>query len=143
MILHEGGNEVVAVIVAAVAAQLERNVGLSARTFQQFWAKLLVQERIGITYVDQEIRKSRPVLKQGDGIMLAPSARISAEIASERLDAPRNLGGRDNRRKGGRGAKRTGIGKRYRQPAMTAHRMAQDRFAGQIVRVFQGDLVRK
>ena len=52
MILHEGGNEVVAVIVAAVAAQLERNVCLGARTFQQFRAQLLVEEWIGLTYID-------------------------------------------------------------------------------------------
>jgi hypothetical protein len=73
VISHEGGNEVVAVVIPALATQVERDIGLRACTLQQFRAKLLVQERIGVTDVDQEIRKSGPILNQGNGIVLAPS----------------------------------------------------------------------
>ena len=99
MILHEGRNEVVAVVISALASQLERDIGLRTCTLQQFRAKLLFQERIGITNVDQEIRKSGAVLNQRDGVVLAPSFLVAAKITSERLDAPWDLRGRHDRGK--------------------------------------------
>jgi hypothetical protein len=118
MILHEGGNEVVAMIVPTLAAQLERDICLRTFSFQQVRAKLLIQERIGITNVDQEIRKPRPILNQRDSIMLAPCLLVAAEIASECLDAPWDLRGCDDRRKRTGGAVARGIRKRHSQGAV-------------------------
>src|SRR5258707_1300621 len=48
MVFHEGGDEVVAVVVAGLAAQGERNFSLLAGGLQQLRAQLLFQKRIGI-----------------------------------------------------------------------------------------------
>src|SRR3954454_13660273 len=48
MIVHEGGNEVIAVIVASLGAQGEGNVRLLAGRLQQLRAQLLGEKRIGV-----------------------------------------------------------------------------------------------
>ena len=53
MIGHEGGDEVVAVVVTFLAAQGEGNVRLLAGALQQFRAKLLGEKRIGVAIVHQ------------------------------------------------------------------------------------------
>src|SRR3954447_596908 len=126
MILHEGGNEVVAMIVTRLAAQLERDICLRTCGFQQVRAKLLIQERIGVTNVDQEIRKSRPILNQRDSIMLAPCLLVAAEIASECLDAPWDLRGCDDGGEGAGGAVARGVRKRHGQGAVAAHRVPEN-----------------
>src|SRR5882724_869586 len=95
---HEGGNEEVAVVIAALQTKGERDCGLRTCAFKQFRAKLFRQERIGIADIDQKIRKSGAVLDQRDCIMLAPCFLIVAEITSQRLDTPRDLRGCYDRR---------------------------------------------
>src|SRR4029077_13837556 len=106
---HEGGNEVLAVVIAALATQIQRDTGLCTGPLQQFRAKLLLQERICIADIYQEIRKSGAVLDQRDGIMLAPRFLLVAEITSECLDAPGDLRGRDDRREGAGSAVAIGV----------------------------------
>src|ERR1700737_1701930 len=101
---HEGGNEIVAVVVALLETEGQVNSCLRTCTFQQFRAKLFRQERIGIAAVDQKIGKSGAVLDQSNRIMLAPCFSIVAEIASQRLDAPRDLRGCYDRRESAGGA---------------------------------------
>src|SRR6266404_907031 len=55
VISHEGGDKVITVIIAALETEGVRDSGFRARRLQQFWAKLLHQERICIAAVDQEI----------------------------------------------------------------------------------------
>ena len=54
MIFHEGGNEVVAVVVAGLHAQAEGDPGLRAGLTEQFGAKLFGKERIRIAEVDHD-----------------------------------------------------------------------------------------
>ena len=58
MIAHEGGDEVIAVVVTGLAAQVERDIRLLASALQQFRAKLFGQERVGVAVVDQQIGKA-------------------------------------------------------------------------------------
>src|SRR3981081_3142130 len=58
---HEGGNEVVAVVVTLLATEGERDSRVRTCTFQQFRAKLFPQKRIGIADIDQKIGKSGAV----------------------------------------------------------------------------------
>ncbi len=97
LIGHEGGNEVVAVVIPFLATEGEWDACLRTCSFQQFRAKLFPQKRIGIADIDQKIGKSGAVLDQSNRIMLAPCFSIVSEIASQRLDAPRDLRGRCNR----------------------------------------------
>src|SRR4030081_3406443 len=76
MVVHEGGDEVIAVIVTALAAQGERNVRFLAGSLQQLRAKLFGQERIGVAIVHQQIGKSGSVLDQRDRIMPAPGLLV-------------------------------------------------------------------
>src|SRR5580698_3082466 len=115
MVGHEGGNKVVAVVVAALQAEIERDTSLCACSFQQFRAKLLCQERVGIADVDEKVWKSRSVLDQRHRIMLAPRRFVVAEIAAQRLDAPRYLRGRGDRRKRAGGAVAVRMRQRDRQ----------------------------
>src|SRR6476620_273099 len=90
---HEGGNEVVAVVITLLETEGERDTCLRTCTFQQFRAKLFHQERIGITTVYQKIEKSGAVLDQRDCIMLSPCCPTVTEITSQRLDTPGDLRG--------------------------------------------------
>src|ERR1700742_3350314 len=97
MVGHEGGDEIIAVVVTALPAQGEGNTGLITSGLEQFGLKLLAQKRIGVAIVDQELRESGAVLDQGDSVMLAPGSLVLAEIVAERLDAPRHSRRSDNR----------------------------------------------
>src|SRR6476620_12738338 len=88
---HEGGDKVITVIIAALETEGVRDSGFCARRLQQFWAKLLHQERIGIAAVDHEIGKSGAVLDQRDCIVFASCLSTVTEIACQRLDTPRDL----------------------------------------------------
>src|SRR6185295_3051404 len=124
MVGHEGGNKVVAVVVTALQAEIERDARLRAGAFEQFRAKLFLQEWVGVADVDQEIRKSRAVLDQRDRVMLAPRRFVVAEITAQRLDAPWRLRWRGDRRKYAGRAVTAGIRQRDRQRAVAAHRMS-------------------
>src|ERR1700742_2010384 len=94
MIAHEGGDEIVAVIVTFLPAQGEGDAGLLAGRLQQIWPELLLHKLIGIAVVDQKFAKFRAVLDQGDRIVLAPASLVVAEIAAKRLGPPGHLGRR-------------------------------------------------
>src|ERR1700738_3688167 len=115
MIGHEGGNEVVAMVIAGLATESERDACLRACTLQQFRAKLFRQERISIAYIDQKIGKPGAVLDQKNRIMLTPGIYVVAQVACQRLDAPGDLRGGCDRRKGAGGPVAPGGGERDRQ----------------------------
>jgi hypothetical protein len=52
---HEGGDEVIAVVIAGVAPQGERLAGFGARRFERFRPELLLlEEFVGATLIDQD-----------------------------------------------------------------------------------------
>ena len=75
--------------------------------------------------------------------MPAPGLLVVAEIASQCLDAPRHLRGRNDRRKGAGGAVAIGMAQCDRQCAVTAHRMTEDGLPVGIDGKMRGDQFRQ
>jgi hypothetical protein len=76
MIFHEGRDEVIAVVIAGLATQDQRDARMRTGVLQQFGAKLFGQEWIGIADIDQEIGKPRTILDQRDRVVPAPGRDI-------------------------------------------------------------------
>src|SRR5262249_11275324 len=119
-------DEVVAVVVTGLPTNGEWNFGLFARLLQHLRAQLLGKKGVGVAVIDQKLRKSRTIFDERDGIMFAPDLLVFAKIASQRLDAPRNLGWRHDWRKGAGRAVAVGKAQRDGQRTMAAHGMAED-----------------
>src|SRR5262245_12928370 len=109
MIAHERRDEIVAVVVAALAAQGEGNLRLLTGGLQQFRSKLLGEELVGVAIIDQKLGKSGAVLDQGDGVILPPGLLFAAEKAAQRLGSPGYLGRRYDRGEGARRAVTVGM----------------------------------
>src|SRR5438552_18794300 len=75
--------------------------------------------------------------------MLAPCLLVVAEIASQRLDAPRYLRGSNDRRKGAGGAVPVGIAECDGQRTVAAHGVTEDRLPPGIGRKMPGDQFRQ
>ena len=75
--------------------------------------------------------------------MLAPSGFVCAEIAGERLDAPRHLRWRDNRRESARGAIAIRVAQRHGQGAVAAHGVTENGLPDGIDRKMLGDQLRQ
>src|SRR5437773_10960678 len=97
VICHEGRNEIIAMVITALATEIDRDACLRTSSFQPFRAKMFCQELIGIADINQKYGKSGTVLDQGNRVMLAPRLLIAPEIAGQRLDTPRDLRGCDDR----------------------------------------------
>src|ERR1700733_9907302 len=129
VILDEAGDEVVIVTVALVAAQLQRLAGADAGLLQQLRQQLtLRQELVGQPLVDQQLRKQRRAAcaDQLHRVVARPGGRVLAEIARQRLAAPRAAGRRADRCEGGDRAVDVRISERQHQRAVPAHRVAED-----------------
>src|SRR5262245_53710147 len=85
MVAHESGDEIVAVVVAGLTAQRQRDVRSRTGSLQQLRAQLLGQELVGIAIIDQEARIFGAVFDQRHGVVRAPGVLVAAEIAAERL----------------------------------------------------------
>jgi hypothetical protein len=59
MVFDETGDEEVAVVVTFLHPQLERDIALGARLFQQIRLELVIQERVLGPLIDQQ-RRSAP-----------------------------------------------------------------------------------
>src|SRR3954470_9983509 len=129
MLLHEGGYEEVAVVVALLHPQSQRYAGFFASAGKQPGPQLAFQERVGRALVDEDFAQGGAVLDQGDGVVGAPGGAVGAEIAAERLLAPRDLARRDDRGEGGDAPVAAGIAQSEGEGAVAAHRMAGDRLA--------------
>src|SRR3546814_7691562 len=88
--LHEGGDEIIAVIVTFVQAQCQPDPRRVAGVAQPVRLKLSVEELVGRALIHQKLRHPRPVLDQRDGIVPAPRGLVLTEIARQRLLPPRS-----------------------------------------------------
>src|SRR5947207_15100576 len=75
--------------------------------------------------------------------MLAPCLLVVAEIASQRLDAPRYLRGSNDRRKGAGGAVPVGIAECDGQRTVASHGVTEDRLPPGIDGQMPGDQFRQ
>jgi hypothetical protein len=78
MIGHEGRDEIIAVVVAGVAIELERDAGVRAGLLEELGSKLFFEERVGLADVDQQLADAGSVLDQRDGVMLLPCPAVGA-----------------------------------------------------------------
>ena len=81
MIRHEGGNEIIAVIIALAHVEGEIDVRCGAGVLQQMRAQFLIQKRVCPALVYQQRADPGAILDQGDCIMLSPRFAVVAEIS--------------------------------------------------------------
>ncbi len=129
VVLDEGLDEVVAVVVARPQAQLEGLPGGLAGLGQDLGFELLGEELVGAALVDQERGLGGLRLDQFAGVVPALGLPVLAQIVAERLPAPGTLHGRGDRRE----SRDRAIGLRRpeveRQRPVAAHRVAEDALA--------------
>src|SRR5690606_24947775 len=93
-------DEIIAMIVTRLHPDRRFLSGALARLCQQFGLELLGEEIVGVTLVDEEVGEPRAGRDQRTGIIGAPRLAIFAQIARQRLLAPRTLRRRDDRGEG-------------------------------------------
>src|SRR4051794_31338740 len=89
VVLYEGGDEEVAVVVAVAQPHVEADPGRTARFLEQLWLELSFDEAILSPLVDED-RGALPsaICDQRGRVVFAPCRAIRAEVARERLLAP-------------------------------------------------------
>src|SRR5687768_995314 len=120
MVFHEGRDEIIAVVVALLHAQGERDVGGTTGGVKQLRLQLTLQEAVRGALVDEQIVDTGAVLNQGDGVVSAPKGPIRDEVAAERLLPPRHPRRRRDRREGGDASVAAGILEGDGERAVTA-----------------------
>src|SRR5262245_3586108 len=109
MLRHEGGDEIVGMVVTLLQPQGQRHVALAAGRGEQLRLQLRRQELIAIALVDQDVARPAECRHQCRGIIVRPGRLIGAEIATECLLPPRHLAGRHDGREGRDGLVLVGI----------------------------------
>ena len=127
VVLHEGGDKVVAVIVTRLHPEGRRIVLGLAGLLEQLVIQFLHELILG-TLIHQQGGGHGGGLHQRIGIMLCPSLRIVAKVTAERLLSPRALAGSADRCKRGHRAEAFWILECERQGAMPPHRVPKDAF---------------
>src|SRR4051812_13413137 len=143
MVLHEGRDEIVRVVVALLHPEGERDAGVAAGGFEQFRSQLSFEEAVGSALIDEDFRKAGAILDERDGVRRAPGAAVGAEVAAEGFLAPGDLRGCDDGGESGYAAVTAGIAKGEGEGTVAAHRMAGDRLAGRIDREIRFKQLRK
>src|SRR5574343_404144 len=90
VVVDEAGDEIVAVVIAGMAAQLDRLARVDAGSFELLRIQLFGEEFIAQPLIDQcAVREGRLLLfHQQAGIMRRPLLAVFAQIAAEGFHAP-------------------------------------------------------
>ncbi len=139
VVLHEGGDEEVRVIVAFAHVECQRNARSSAGGLEQPRPQPVVEEPIGGTLIDQELLESRPVLDQRAGIVAPPRRALGSQILLEGRPGPAGGRGLDDRGERGAGAEAVGVLQGDGQRAVPAHGMAENPLPPDVCRKFPLD----
>src|SRR5690348_11902243 len=143
MLGHEGRYEIIAVVVAALTPQRQRNAGFVAGALEQLGTELLLEELVGGADIDQQVLHPSAVLDQCDGVMPAPGGAVIAEIAAKSLLSPRHPAGRNDRSERRDASEPLGEVERDGERAVATHRMAGDPLPVHVDRKFARDERRK
>src|SRR5215218_5813497 len=100
MILHEGRDEEVGVVVAVLVPQRERDAGSRACRLQKLGLQLAGEEGVGRALVDEDVGQAGAIGDQGACVVGPPRIAIGSKVARERLLAPGAAHRRGNRREG-------------------------------------------
>lgn len=109
VVVDEAGDEEIAVVVAALAPQLQRMTNGSRGLLQVIRSQLTLQEGVVEPLVDQQRQPLRRRSNQVAGIPGAPAGAIRTEVAAEGLLTPGAAAGVADRRKGRDGTVEAGI----------------------------------
>jgi hypothetical protein len=86
VIFHKRGNEIVAMVVSGVLAQLERDTAFLARGFEAMRQQFLFQKLVGEPLVDQDLMMRLVVTdfpREFAGVVIGPARPVRAEIITE------------------------------------------------------------
>jgi len=122
----EGGDEVIAVVVALLPAQGQRKVAGGANPFERCRVQLLGQKLIGGALIDQQGNGLRSRLDQAGGIVIGPCLAMVAQIGFETALPPAAGHRVTDRREGGNGPVAPRFPEGADQRAVPTHRMAGD-----------------
>src|SRR5262247_2697225 len=100
VVFHEGGDEVVAVVVAVLHAQRERGARLPAAVVEHLRVKLLRKKLVRGTLIDEDRARKRPLRDQDTGVVFCPGLLVRPQVAAKRFLPPGAAHGRGDRRKG-------------------------------------------
>ena len=102
VLFNERRNEVIAVVIALVATNFERQTAFGTGLFEQLRFELFLEKGVGEALVDEYFAVRRSICKPArnfTGIVVVPGRPVSAEIIAERLLAPRAMQSLADRRK--------------------------------------------
>ena len=88
VVRHEGGDEVVAVVVARMPPQAQGMACFLASSLQNLRIELLGQKLVRLALVDQQRQTLLGLFHQFAGVVGRPGAAILTEISGEGLLAP-------------------------------------------------------
>src|SRR5690606_5241358 len=126
VVLHEGRDEVVAVVVALLHAQAQGLAALPAGFGEALGLQLALEEGVARALVDEDRRRVLRRTHELRRVVAGPRFAIVAEVSAEGLLAPRDLGGGDDRRERRDRAVRARLAQREDERAVAAHGMAED-----------------
>jgi len=87
MVFHEGGYEIIAVVVAGPAAKCQRDRSQCAGAFQQLGAELLGEKLVGISDIHQKVGEPCAILDQRNRVVASPCRLVVAKVSAQRLGA--------------------------------------------------------
>src|SRR6185437_4848913 len=127
VVLDECRNEEIAVVVAALQAQVQRDARSRARILEQIGPELALEKWVARSLINQDCRSCpAAIFDQRGCVVVPPAVALVAKVACQRLLAP----GAPHRR-GDRGERRyrsvaMRIPERYGERAVAAHRMSEE-----------------
>jgi hypothetical protein len=132
VLFYKSRDEVIAVVVAVVIADLEIEAALGAGFLEQFGVQLLGEERVVVALVDEDRPPVPGICHRARylaGIVFLPAHRVAAQVIAERLAPPRGIQGRGNGRERRQGPEYVRVTETDRERAMTAHGVAHESVA--------------
>src|SRR6185437_6712439 len=130
VVLDECRNEEIAVVVAALQAQVQRNARSHARILEQIGPELTLEKRIARSLIDQDCRSGpAAIFDQCGSVVVPPAVALVAKVAGQRLLAPGATHRRGDRGEGRYRSVAMRILERDGERAVPAHRMSEEAHA--------------
>ena len=89
MLTHEGGDEIVAVVIAGAQVQRQRLTDLLAHVAQDSGPQLFLQEFVIRALIDEQMPRTRAVRDQRAGVIRPPALLVLAKVERQRRLPPK------------------------------------------------------
>src|SRR3569623_433167 len=132
MIVDEARNEIITMIVTHMAAQAQRLTSDAAGILEHVGKKLLNEQFIAQTLVDQNFPRERITADDLAGVVVPPRCAVRAEVACEGFLSPWAAAGCSNGRESGKRTETPWITQAQHQGAVAAHGMAEQAAASDV-----------